>query len=118
MDALSDALGVLRLSGAIFIDVEFTAPWCVLSNSGKHDLLLPEHGPNLVFFHVVIEGRCKAQLTSGGETVELAAGDLLMLPRDDSHLMGSDVHLAPVLADSLIQPAVDGGMMRIDHGGG
>ncbi len=35
MDALSDALRVLRLTGAVFIDAEFTAPWCVVSHSGK-----------------------------------------------------------------------------------
>jgi len=35
VDALSDALRVLRLTGAIFLDAEFTAPWCVLSESGR-----------------------------------------------------------------------------------
>src|SRR5262245_36518070 len=118
MDALSDALRVLRLTGAVFLDAEFTTPWCVLSTSGKHDRLLPSAGPNLVFFHVLTEGRCKARLASGNSVLELAAGDLLMLPRDDNHLMGSDLHLSPTLADTLVRPAIDGGMMRIEHGGG
>src|SRR5262245_20005063 len=113
MDALSDALRVLRLTGAVFLDAEFTAPWCVLSTNGTHDRLLPSAGPTLVFFHMLTEGRCKARLATGGALVEHAAGDLLMLPRDDTHLMGSDLHLSPTLADTLVRPAVDGGMMRI-----
>jgi AraC-like DNA-binding protein len=116
MDALSDALCVLKLTGAVFIDAEFTAPWCVVSRGGDN-VPMPWAGPNLVFFHVLTEGRCKARLTGGGETVDLAAGDLIMLPRDDDHLLGSDLHLAPTPADTLVRPAVNG-MLRIEHGSG
>src|SRR5688572_21253194 len=35
MDALSDVLRVLRLTGAVFLDAEFTAPWCVVSEGGR-----------------------------------------------------------------------------------
>jgi AraC-like DNA-binding protein len=34
------------------------------------------------------------------------------------HLLGSDLHLAPSVSDSLVQPATRGGMLRIEHGGG
>lgn len=118
MDALSDALRVLRLAGAVFLDAEFTAPWCVVSQAGQPALPVPSEGPNIVFFHVLTEGRCKARLLAGGESLEFAAGDLIMLPRDDAHLLGSDLHLAPTLADTLVQPAVSGGLARIEHGGG
>lgn len=116
VDALSDALRVLRLTGAVFIDSEFTAPWCVQSQS--HDPGSPVSGPNVVFFHVLTEGHCKARLASGGETLDFAAGDLVMLPRDDPHLLGSDLRLTPTPADSLLQPAASGELMRIEHGGG
>ena len=119
MDALSDALRVLRLTGAVFLDAEFTAPWCVVSQGGSAPgSPLSSGGPNIVFFHVLTEGRCKARLAAGGETLEFAAGDLLMLPRDDAHLFGSDLHLAPTLADTLVRPAAGGELMRIEHGGG
>lgn len=111
MDALSDVLHVLRLSGAVFLDAEFTAPWCVTSNShvGRDN----EH---TVFFHWLITGSCRARLQAGGPTFEIAAGDLLMMPNDETHLMGSDLHMEPVDAGSLVKPA--NGMMRIDYGGG
>ena len=118
MDALSDALRVLRPTGAVFLDAEFTAPWCVLSQSGNPNLPVLSGGPNIVFFHLLTEGRCRARLAAGGETLEFAAGDLIMLPRDDAHLLGSDLHMAPALADSLVRPAASGELMRIEHGGG
>jgi AraC-like DNA-binding protein len=118
MDALSDALRVLRLTGAVFLDAEFTAPWCVISQSGYAASPSDPGGSNVVYFHVLTEGRCKVRLSAGGEVLELAAGDLVMLSRDDTHLLGSDLHLAPTPADTLVQPAVAGGLARIEHGGG
>ncbi len=118
VDALSDALRVLRMTGAVFLDAEFTAPWCVVSHGGQHGPSAVPGAPNTVFFHVLTEGRCRARLDKDGETVELEAGDLIMLPRDDTHLLGSDLHLAPILADKLIQADASSGLMRIQHGGG
>ncbi len=118
MDALSDALRVLRLAGAVFLDAEFTAPWCIVSHGGHPVSPAWPDAPNTIFFHVITEGHCKARLSDGGETVELGPGDLIMLPRDDTHLLGSDLQLAPTVSDTLVQPVTRGGMMRIEHGGG
>lgn len=117
MDALSDVLRVLRLTGAVFLDAEFTAPWCVMSESGHVPGVLTS-ADHIAFFHLLTDGRCKARLAAGGETVELAAGDLLLLPNDDTHLLGSDLRLPPVTSDRLAEPAPPGGLMRIAHGGG
>jgi len=116
MDALSDALRVLRLNGAVFLDAEFTEPWCVISDPRGNNALMAGW-PDIVFFHVLTEGRCKAKLIEGGQTIELGSGDLIMLPRGSRHLMGSDLHLAPAVADSIVRPG-KGGMLRIEHGGG
>jgi AraC-like DNA-binding protein len=118
MDALSDVLRVLRLSGAVFLDAEFTAPWCITSSSGQPAATMPSIGEHVVFFHWLIEGRCNARLAAGGETFEVAAGDLLLMPNDDAHLMGSDLRMTPVPADGLVKPPLAGGLLRIEHGGG
>jgi len=119
MDALSDALRVLRLTGAVFLDAEFTAPWCVTSTPRRPGSpAAPVEGQTTVFFHALTEGRCKARLREGGAALDLQAGDLIMLPRADDHLMGSDLQLPPALADTLVRPPVDGGILRIEHGGG
>ncbi len=118
MDALSDVLHVLRLTGAVFLDAEFTAPWCVRSTSGQHTPAPPSPSEHIVFFHWLIAGQCRARLATGGETFEIAAGDLLLMPNDDTHLMGSDLQADPVPAQSLVKPAANGGLLRIEHGGG
>lgn len=118
VDALSDALRVLHMTGAVFLDAEFTAPWCIVSHGGHPVSPAYPDAPNTVFFHVLTEGRCKARLTAGREEVALEAGDLIMLPRDDTHLLGSDLRLAPTVSDMLVQPATRSGFMRIEHGGG
>jgi AraC-like DNA-binding protein len=39
------------------------------------------------------------------------------LPRNDLHLMGSDLSLPPVAGSEIIQPPKDGGLFSIRHGG-
>lgn len=118
MDALSDVLKVLRLSGAIFLDAEFTAPWCVSSSSHQPTSSAIGGGEHIVFFHWLIAGRCKARLRSGGETFEVGAGDLLLMPDDDVHVMGSDLGIAAIDAASLIRRTPEKALLRIEHGGG
>lgn len=119
MDALSEVLKAQRLTSGIFLDADFTAPWCIDSAPGKQELrrMLPgaEH---VAIYHLLIEGRCRSCLPDGGEAIELKAGDLLMFPQGDGHRMGSDLQLAPVAAGSLVQPSPEGGLARMSHGGG
>ena len=37
MDPLSDVLRAVRLTGGVFIDARFTAPWCVTANMTAED---------------------------------------------------------------------------------
>jgi AraC-like DNA-binding protein len=117
MDALSDVLRVLRLTGAVFLDADFTASWCVVSEKGRPipGLSSADH---IAFFHLLTKGQCKARLATGGETIDLAEGDLLLLPNDATHLMGSDLTLMPVPSTGLVEPGGPGEMVRIRHGGG
>lgn len=121
MDALSDVLKLVRLEGAVYLNAEFTAPWCVQAKYGlasvRKRLAGAEH---VVFFHFFAEGGCKVQLADGVEALDVAAGDLVLFPQDDRQLMGSDLRLAPVEASSLLgaDPAVDADVIQIRHGGG
>ena len=97
-DPLSDLLRVVRLGGAFFYTSEATAePWGVESLSAREltPAILPgaEH---LIAYHVLIKGRCYGSLLDG-EAVELAAGDVIVFPHGDAHLMASDrgVRLLP-----------------------
>jgi hypothetical protein len=48
----------------------------------------------------------------------LGAGDVVLLPRNDLHLVGSDLTLPPVSGSDIIQPPKAGGLFSIHHGGG
>lgn len=121
MDALSDVLKSVRLEGAVYINAEFTAPWCVLSRYGiaraRKRLADAEH---VMFFHFLTEGSCKVRLADGGEEFEASSGDVLLFAHDDNHLLGSDLQLAPVATDTIVTPESIAGpeIIRLQHGGG
>jgi AraC-like DNA-binding protein len=121
MDALSDVLKSVRLEGAVYINAEFTAPWCVQAKFGLASVRARLAGAEqVVFFHFLTEGKCKVRLTDGAEVLDVAAGDLLLFPREEKHLMGSDLHLAPVEAATLISAdaAATTDLIQMRHGGG
>jgi AraC family transcriptional regulator, alkane utilization regulator len=74
----------------------------------------------VLFFHFVMEGRCKVRLADSAESLDVAAGDLVLFLNEDKHLMGSDLQLAPVEAASLIGPdaAANADLIQMRHGGG
>jgi AraC-like DNA-binding protein len=41
-----------------------------------------------------------------------------MMPNDEAHVMGSDLDVTPIAAESLVTPAPEGGMLTINSGGG
>jgi AraC-like DNA-binding protein len=121
MDALSEVLKSVRLEGAVYINAEFTAPWCIRGELGvqsvREQLAGAEH---VAFFHFITEGACKLRLADGGEIVEATAGDLILFPREGRHLMGTDLHLAPMERGAVVTPvpADDAQLFHLSHGGG
>jgi AraC-like DNA-binding protein len=115
MDALSDVLRVIRLTGGVFLDAAFTAPWCIVSRVGPEDCPMQELPPSVVAFHYVIEGRMLVQ--GDGAALEVGAGEMVLLPRNDPHLLASATGLEPANPDPLVQ-RVEGGLMRLEYGGG
>ena len=119
MDALSEVLRLVRLTGAVFLKAEFTAPWAVASPP-SHVLagsLLP-HSDHFVEYHLVVKGSCFIRVP-GGEPVALDEGDLVMLPRGDSHHLTSDAvsTVDAVSAAELRLPAY-GDIVSYHSGGG
>jgi AraC-like DNA-binding protein len=80
----------------------------------------PVLGPasHLMPYHYVVEGGLSIRVEGeGGDDLVLGAGEVVLLPRNDLHLMGSDVTLPPVAASDIIHPPKDGGLSTIRHGG-
>ena len=119
MQALSDVLKSARLSGGVFLNAEFTAPWC-LTTKVTRELCAPFPGmanAHLIPYHYVVEGELEASL-EGHEPLQLRAGDTILFPRNDAHLIGSDVNLPPAYGRDFMQRPKHGTVFIIRYGGG
>lgn len=118
MDAFSDVLRVIRLSGGVFLEAEFTAPWCINGKISSTDckpfLMVPRH---VIASHFVVSGHMQLRIDAG-ETIEVRAGELILLPHNDAHSFGSDLNAMHMPASEVIQPPQGGGISRIRYGGG
>jgi len=93
MDPLSDLLRVVRLDGAYFYTVEAAEPWSAETVAARE--LSPRIMPaaeHLISYHILTEGRCYGGLV-GEQQVELVAGDVIVFPHGDAHVMSSGRHV-------------------------
>ena len=119
MDALSDVLRVANLTGGVFLHAEFSAPWCVATKvSPDHCTPALGNAPHLIPYHYVVEGQLHLRVEDERrERLVLGAGEVVVLPRNDLHLMGSDLDLPPVPGRQIIQLPARGQLYSMRHGG-
>jgi AraC-like DNA-binding protein len=118
MDALAEVLRSVRLQGGVFLDARFTAPWCVSGQVTAEDCRPFKVRPvQVIGYHLILNGRL-VLVVDGEAHIEVGAGEIALLPRNDRHLLASQIGLRPVNADTLIQSSASGGLGRIIHGGG
>ncbi len=118
MDPLTEVLRSVRLTGGIFLDAHFRAPWCVHTKLCGEDckpfLATPTQ---MIAYHFIVDGTLLVSV-DGAPTIEVCAGEIVLLPRNDVHTLASAPGLEPKNARDLIQPSVEGGLARVFHGGG
>lgn len=87
MDTLSEVLNAVRLTGAVFLDLELREQWSQLAAPARKiaEVLMPE-ADHVIPYHLVTQGTCYARLADGAP-VELLAGDLILFPQGDRHLL-------------------------------
>jgi len=117
MDVLSEVLKSVKLSGALFFNGEFSAPWCFSSSpSAAKEHFLSGSG-RLIVFHFLTEGRAYARLP-GGRKEELTAGDIVIIPHGDTHLLGNGSPEKPVDSFRVFAKDVAKGLKVVRFGGG
>ena len=85
MDPYSEILSALKLKGAIFFRVEFTAPWFVdAPRSAQLAAALGIEGAYVVNFHLLTEGEALVEMPSG-QTLRITAGEIVIFPHGDPH---------------------------------
>ena len=88
-DTLSDVLRGVRLRGAVFFHVSGSSDWAAEAPSASAIAPLLMHGVEHVMeYHAVAQGSCWAGIP-GGPSVQLFAGDVVMFPHGDAHVMSS-----------------------------
>lgn len=118
MDALSDILRVVGLTGGVFLEAEFTEPWAVAGKVSPEACRPFMTEPRqVVSFHYVVEGGFELGV-EGRRVCRATAGEAVMLPRNDMHVFGSSLRLPAVPVSELIPPPDASGLSRIEHGGG
>jgi len=102
-ELLADVLSRVRLSGAVFLRGCYSSPWALESPSTAQLVALLSPGSErLIPFHIVRSGR--AHSVAGGMRVEAEAGDLIVIPHADQHVLGGPEAGEPVFIGSLLPP--------------
>jgi AraC-like DNA-binding protein len=118
VDAFSDVLRVIRLSGGVFLEAHLTAPWCMKGRLSPDDCKAFQVTPSVVIAsHYVASGTMKLQV-EGEEVMEVRAGELVLLPHNDAHAFGSDVTVPPFSQPDEVKAKAAGEFSRIELGGG
>ncbi len=81
-DAMSDVLAVVRMRGEMVCANEFSAPWSFRFEKP------------LAHFHIVERGSAWIGM-EGKRPLRIEAGDLVLLPLGNGHVLGSDPNLKP-----------------------
>ena len=117
-EEVSQALGAIRLSGAVFLRAEYTEGWAY-SSPPTPDLvnLLRPGGSRLALFHLVTEGACWIALDER-ERHHAVRGDVIVLPYGDEHTMGGNSIADIVPIANLLDPTPWTQFPVIRHGAG
>jgi len=88
-DTLSDVLRNVRLRGAVFFSVSGSSGWVAEAPPARQIAPLLLRGVEHVMeYHVVAAGTCWVAI-EGGASVQLFAGDVVMFPHGDAHVVSS-----------------------------
>lgn len=116
-DPLSEALRSVRLSGAIFLDAELSAPWGFASPPASAGArLLAPSADELILFHLLVEGAATARIAGQGR-VALEPGDIAVLPRGDAHELWNG-RVTQLVDSSALLPKILEGSLVSERGGG
>lgn len=117
MDVLADVLRLIQLSGGVFLEADFSAPWCLSGKVSPDDCRAFMRAPRHVMgMHYIVSGRMVLQ-AGDSRGVEIGAGEVVLLPHNHTHLFGSSLDVPPAKAGDIVQPGPDG-LFHIVHGGG
>jgi AraC-like DNA-binding protein len=100
MDALTDMLGSLRLSGGVYFRCVLSAPWGM--DIGQTPV---------AEFHVIVSGSCWLKVAGEDKPICLEAGDVVVFPHGHAHVLLDAPESLALPAETII------GSQNIEHYG-
>ncbi|MBI4957318.1 MAG: AraC family transcriptional regulator [Myxococcales bacterium] len=107
VDPLSDILQKLRLTSSFFSRATLRRPYAVEARGLG----------GTAIFHVIVAGSGAVTLKDG-ESRRFTAGDIIVLPHGDAHVMAHEPATQGVPLASLPRPPCDDGLPTVTQGGG
>jgi AraC-like DNA-binding protein len=96
MDVLSEVLKLVRLQGAMYLNAEFSCPWSFhASPSSNIARYVAPGGGHVIIYHLLTQGSASARLEDG-ERLTLTAGDIVIFPHGDAHIIENGSPTKPV----------------------
>ncbi len=118
MDALSAALASVRMTGAIFMSAEFTAPWGFAApHASQTTPVLAPGTERLVNYHLVTDGRARVQIP-GEPDLSVEAGEIVIIPHGEAHVFCNGSPATMLDGAMALRQHVTGQMSSIRWGGG
>jgi AraC-like DNA-binding protein len=117
VDVLSEVLRVVKLKGALYFNGEFSAPWCVGTRPSAVAAYVSPRAEHLIIYHFLTEGRAYARLPEGRRE-ELNAGDIVIFPHGDAHVVGNGSPEKPVDSLKTFAKNLTQGLKLARFGGG
>jgi AraC family transcriptional regulator, alkane utilization regulator len=116
-DVLAEMLRAVRLTGSVYLNACFTAPFGIVSPKHFDEHTPMAHPRHVSIFHLISAGECSVELASG-EQRKVSAGDILLMPFADTHKFWNGQPEELATADDVVRPGALKGMWNINHGGG
>jgi AraC-like DNA-binding protein len=117
MDILSELLRAGRLTGSVFLNGRFTAPFGLIAPN-QYDASLPMAPMrHISIFHLIASGGCTIE-TASGVRREVEAGDVLLMPFAGQHKFWSGDAPEMIATQKIFDQGPVEGIWNIEYGGG
>ena len=89
-DVLSDVLRAVRLTGAVYFDLELSSPWVAEAPPSREiaGTVMPG-AQRVIEYHLIARGTGWGHAV-GQEPIRLGEGDLIVFPQGDAHILSSE----------------------------
>lgn len=120
MDVLSTVLRTVKLEGAMFYNAEFSSPWSFRAPPSCQVVAYMAKQPrHLIIYHLLTHGRAYAYVENDGAgRIPLSAGDIVVFPHGDPHIMGNGREVSPRDNGEILQEIFAQGLRVARMGGG